>query len=97
VLGADFVTEIVDLFVADVPPRLTRLRDAVTTRVADAIRREAHGLKGSALGVGAVRMADICEAIEHEGGAGIFEGVDARCADLEPAFNDVRNALKEMY
>jgi HPt (histidine-containing phosphotransfer) domain-containing protein len=90
-LGAEAFDEIVHLFATDVPERLARLHQAVTMGEADAVRREAHGLKGGALAVGAVKMAHLCAALEH-GEVCIDSGVET---DVTLAFDDARAALDE--
>jgi histidine phosphotransfer protein HptB len=95
-LGADVVAEIVDLFLADVPVRLAKLMQAIDTRSSDAVLREAHGLKGSALGVGATRLADLCAAIEHDARDGHLDRVIAQSSALEAEFAEARGALKDM-
>jgi HPt (histidine-containing phosphotransfer) domain-containing protein len=90
-LGPEAFDEVVLLFATDVPQRLARLHQAVTMGEADAVRREAHGLKGGALAVGAVKMAHLCAALEH-GGVCIDLGVET---DVASAFDDARAALAE--
>ncbi len=95
-LGADVVAEIVDLFLADVPVRLARLMQAIGDRSPDVVLREAHGLKGSALGVGATRLADLCAAIEHDARDGEIDRAIGRSSALEAEFAEAREALKDM-
>ena len=92
-LGAEVVNEIVELFIADVPQRLTKLQHAIAARAGDAILREAHGLKGSALGIGAARLAELCAAIEHDARAGLLDQAVERSVGLESEFDQVRRAL----
>jgi HPt (histidine-containing phosphotransfer) domain-containing protein len=94
-LGDDVVAEIFDLFLADVPSRLARLQRAIDDRSRDGVLREAHGLKGSALGVGAARLASLCSAIEHDAREGRLDQAVARSSRLEPAFVEVREALRQ--
>jgi HPt (histidine-containing phosphotransfer) domain-containing protein len=95
-LGEGMFEEIVSAFVADIPGRLARLHSLCATRAADAITREAHGLKGGALSVGAAHLADICAAIESYAGVGQVEQAAALEDSLEPAFNEARHALEEL-
>jgi HPt (histidine-containing phosphotransfer) domain-containing protein len=95
-LGPDVVAEIFDLFVADVPTRLVKLRNAIDDRSPDRVLREAHGLKGSALGIGASRFANLCAAIEHDARAGSLDRATARSSELEPEFAEVRTALDDI-
>jgi len=93
-LGTDVLAEILDLFLVDVPARLTKLHDAVKTRSCDSVIREAHALKGSALGIGASRLAMLCAAIEHHAREGNIEQATARSSSLDREFAQVRDAMK---
>jgi len=94
-LGADVVAEIFDLFVGDVPGRLVKLQRAIDDRSREAVLREAHGLKGSALGVGASRLAHLCAAIERDAREGQLDRAAARSPSLEGEFAEARRALRE--
>src|SRR5215510_2526510 len=89
-LGTDVVAEILDLFVRDVPNRLSALRLALDDRSPDAVLREAHGLKGSALGIGAMRLAHLCAAIERDARDGQLDRAAAGSARLEEEFAEAR-------
>ena len=54
--GDDMIAEIVDLFVVDVPQRWSTLTAAIASTSARHVSREAHGLKNSAVAVGAMRI-----------------------------------------
>src|SRR5262249_13739666 len=95
-LGPDVVAEIFDLFVADVPRRLVKLQHAVDNRSLDVVLREAHGLKGSALGIGASRLASLCAAIEHDAREGHLDRATARLSELGAEFAEVRAALNDV-
>src|SRR5215510_12747486 len=81
-LGPDVVAEILELFITDAPARLAKLREAVSAQSRDGIVREAHGLKGSALAVGAVRFAMLCAAVEHAAREGRLDDAIARSSGL---------------
>jgi histidine phosphotransfer protein HptB len=93
ILGDDVVCEIVELFVTDVPQRMSRIQHAISARSPEAILREAHGLKGSALGIGAARLAELCAAIERDTRDGRFDLVASRWTDLGPEFVQVCRTL----
>jgi|SRR6185369_48709 HPt (histidine-containing phosphotransfer) domain-containing protein len=95
-LGPDVVGEILALFLADVPSRLVKLQHAIDDRSVDLVLREAHGLKGSALGIGASRLASLCAAIEHDAREGYLDRATARSSDLEREFTEVRTALDDV-
>lgn len=65
--GAELVASIIDAFIPDVQQRLVALSAAVQTHDAQAIAREAHGLKGSCLNLGAQRLGELCRALEEAG------------------------------
>jgi HPt (histidine-containing phosphotransfer) domain-containing protein len=95
-LGPDVVAEIFDLFIADVPNRLVKLRQAFNDRSLDLVLREAHGLKGSALAIGASRLASLCAAIESEARGGLLDRGTALSSALESEFAEVRTALNDV-
>lgn len=92
-LGSDVVAEIFDLFVADVPNRLVELRRAIDNQSVDRVLREAHGLKGSALGIGATRLASLCAALEQAAREGHLDRAGVRSSEFETEFAKVRTAL----
>jgi PAS domain S-box-containing protein len=56
----EFLTELVDLFLADSPPRLDTLARAVAERNWEAAVEAAHALQGSAANMGAKPLGEIC-------------------------------------
>jgi len=93
-LGGGVVAEIFELFATDVPNRLSKLQQAIDTGSCDGVLREAHGLKGSALGVGATRLAMVCAAIEHDARDGHLDQVAVRSSRLAEEFVQVRRAME---
>jgi HPt (histidine-containing phosphotransfer) domain-containing protein len=93
--GDDMIAEIVDLFVVDVPQRLSTLTAAIASTSARHVSREAHGLKNSAVAVGAMRMASICDAIEQAARAGSLTDAANQCARIEREFHGARQALAQ--
>ena len=53
-VGADFVSELVDTFLEEVPPMLAELRAALEARATESFRRAAHSLKTNANTFGAL-------------------------------------------
>jgi HPt (histidine-containing phosphotransfer) domain-containing protein len=70
----DFGTEMIDLFLQDVPPRLASICEAVERGDAQALMRAAHAMKGSCGNLGVRRLGKICERLEHLGRGGTVEG-----------------------
>jgi two-component system, sensor histidine kinase len=92
-LGPDVLAEIFALFLVDVPARLTKLHDGINARSCEAVLREAHALKGSALGIGASRLAMLCAAIEHHAREGNIEQATSRSSSLDGEFAQLRDAM----
>jgi HPt (histidine-containing phosphotransfer) domain-containing protein len=63
---AVLVEELIDIFQTDTAERLELLRHAAATADLGVVRTEAHTIKGSALQVGALRVADACLQLEME-------------------------------
>ena len=66
----DVLTEVLQLFLQEVPPRMDRLRNAVALGNIEEVYRAAHSLKGSAGNIGAQRLMAVCRQIDEMGRAG---------------------------
>jgi signal transduction histidine kinase/CheY-like chemotaxis protein/HPt (histidine-containing phosphotransfer) domain-containing protein len=91
--GDDFLGELRQLFLDDTPQRLTEIRDAVFAGDAPLLLRAAHGLKSSAGNLGAVRMRELCAALETDGRNAQLSESRQRFAELEAEYERVRQAL----
>ena len=80
----DVVTEFIDVFLEDLPCRLTRLREAVGRGAPVAIRSAAHALKGSAGSVGALSLSGLCAHLEANARSGSADGASALLSAIEP-------------
>jgi PAS domain S-box-containing protein len=88
-LGGDerLFGELLDLFLADLPPMLAEIRKAVDSSDADAIRRAAHTLKGSVANFAAPRPVEAARRLEAMGA-----GRDLK--EARPAFLELEQALE---
>ena len=72
---------LISTYISDSEGRKARLLDAVDRNDFEAIRHEAHGLKGSSRNIGANNFADICAIVEaqatHEDSTGLVQNVAA--------------------
>lgn len=66
----DVLTEILHLFLDDVPRRIETLRAALGAGDAVAVQRAAHSLKGSSGNIGARAMYDVCRQLDDGAKAG---------------------------
>jgi HPt (histidine-containing phosphotransfer) domain-containing protein len=92
--GDEIVDEVIHVFLEDAPLRLTALGAAVGDGVVEAVAREAHGLKGSALGIGATRMAQLCEMLEHSARGGSLEDSSSRLRQVTHELETVSGQLR---
>ena len=87
---ADFVTELIDLFLEESTSDLKALHQALSNHDEAGVARVAHRLKGSSANMGAMQMASLAEELEGKDPA-----KDAiKLAALEKEFVLVREALK---
>jgi HPt (histidine-containing phosphotransfer) domain-containing protein len=89
----DILAELIAIYLRDTPPRLAALHEAVARADAGALRREAHGLKGSSGHIGAVELARLCADLEDQAGATDLRGVAETLRRLDEAFARVRAHL----
>jgi HPt (histidine-containing phosphotransfer) domain-containing protein len=90
----DFVTKLIDQYLAESVLRMAALKEAVERRDAPALRLASHSLKGTSSTVGANRMASICEEVEKLARGATFDGAPALVAELEDEFTRVCQELR---
>ena len=91
----DILSELIELFLADVPPQLVALREAVQSGDILSVERTAHTLKGSSGNMGVVRMAAICAELEEIGRSETLAGAPVWISRLEEEFERVSVAFEE--
>jgi signal transduction histidine kinase/CheY-like chemotaxis protein len=91
----DVLSELIGLFVANLPPRLVALRESAEAGDAHSVERIAHTLKGSCGNLGAVRMAAICNELEEIGRSENLAAAPARISRLNEEFGRVRVAFEK--
>lgn len=90
----DFVTELIDVYLAESAACVTTLTDAAARRDAPGLRRAAHSLKGSSSAVGARTLAGVCETLEALAAIPTFEGMPALLTAIADELARVRAALQ---
>jgi HPt (histidine-containing phosphotransfer) domain-containing protein len=90
----DFVTKLIDQYLAESQSRMAALKDAVERRDGSALRLATHALKGTSSTVGANRLAVMCEEMEKLARNSIFDKAPALLTKLEDEFTRVRHALQ---
>ena len=94
--GDALVQKVINAYVGDTPRHLQALRQALSTRDAESLRRIAHGLKSASANIGAARLAAACRDLEQLGRSGSVDGAAPLLADMEREFQSVRQSLHAM-
>ena len=93
----DILSELIELFLSDMPPKLVGLREAAEAGDAPSVERITHNLKGSCGNMGALEMEALCKELEEMGRSEDLAAALARISRLEGAFERVRAVfLKEL-
>jgi two-component system sensor histidine kinase/response regulator len=87
------VAELTDLFIDQTRDAVTRLGVAIGAADLEAVRRIAHGLKGSSLAVGALRLSAACDQLSHATSADDLAVAGESQSLIEHAFALTRSAL----
>jgi HPt (histidine-containing phosphotransfer) domain-containing protein len=90
---AALVEELIAIFQTDTASRLETLARAVEAADGVGTRTEAHTIKGSALQVGASRMADLCRQMEVEARKVPPENLAPLFHALLRSFDEVRGVM----
>jgi signal transduction histidine kinase/ligand-binding sensor domain-containing protein/CheY-like chemotaxis protein/HPt (histidine-containing phosphotransfer) domain-containing protein len=88
--------ELIDLFRRHAPLRLGQLRPALEARDAEVLRGAAHALKGSCAYLYAARLTHLCGELEEAAALANFHEAGSVLLDLEQAYAEVEDALREL-
>jgi len=88
--------ELAEVFLADTPPLMIGLREAVVSRDSPRIAALAHRLKGSAANFQARPATATAQRLEDMGGKGELEGIDTALADFERAVDGLMDGLQAL-
>ena len=91
-----FVDQVISAFLATAPQAHDRIRQAVATGSAQDLARAAHSLAGSALDVGATRLAAACRDLELLGHAGDLQPAPRAVAQLSAELELATAALEDL-
>jgi signal transduction histidine kinase/CheY-like chemotaxis protein len=91
--GDEFLTEVIDTFLADAPELLTTLRRSLDTPDADELRRAAHTLKSNGSTLGAQEFAEHCRELEQRAKSGHLEGATELVDRIDQEYERLRDTL----
>ncbi len=92
----DVLGEIIELYVDDAPGRMDAMRDALETSNPETLASAAHALKSSSANVGAMRVRELCDALETIGRGGNIGDAPRLFLELEVEYGRARDALREL-
>lgn len=92
----DFMSELVEAYIASTPELFTTIQQALTSGNAPAFQRAAHSLKTGSASFGALSFAAQCKELEDIGKSGLLEGASHKFAVMEAVYPEVVSALQVM-
>jgi two-component system sensor histidine kinase/response regulator len=92
----DILTELIDLFLEDAPPRLAAVRDAVAGGDTEGLRSASHALKSSAANLGIQEVAGLASRLEGAGRSGDLTGAETMADALGDAYARAETALRAL-
>ena len=92
----DVLTEVLKLFLEEVPPRVERLRNAWAQGNIEEVHRSAHSLKGSAGNVGARRLHAVCGQLDEVAKSRDLASVAPLVGELGTEFDKVETEIRRL-
>ena len=90
----ELMTDVVRLFLEDLPVRLAAIKDAVTGRNAEALRAAAHALKGAAGNLSAGGLFEAARVLERVGAESRMDAAEAAWRQLSIEASNVIDVLR---
>ena len=88
--GEEFLSELVDTFLADAPAQLAALHASDV----DEVRRAAHTLKSNGATFGAAHFSELCREVEKQAKSGELAGASDLADRIETEYALVAEALR---
>ena len=92
-LMGDEFDALIEAFRSDSQKQVEAIDEAAKRNDAESVRRQAHGLKGACINLGAVDLAELCGRIEDTGRAGDCGKAVELLVALHREFDAVSTAL----
>jgi PAS domain S-box-containing protein len=94
--GDDFLSEVIDTFLADAPALVATLHRGLEEADAAEVRRAAHTLKSNGAILGATEFAELCRTLEQQAKDGRLEEARGLVARIEDARASLERALETL-
>jgi signal transduction histidine kinase/HPt (histidine-containing phosphotransfer) domain-containing protein len=88
-----FLKELIDIFLQNTPLHIAKIKDQVQQNNADLVRKTAHAIKGSSAVLGAVKLVEMCSALENASRAGDMDTIRDVSSQLDAEYGKVSAAL----
>jgi HPt (histidine-containing phosphotransfer) domain-containing protein len=90
----EFVFQVIDAFLQDVPQQLKKLREYQANGLAKEMGMEAHVLKSGALTMGLGPLSELCSELDQRGRAGSLDGSAELVAKIGSGFEAAKIRLE---
>jgi CheY-like chemotaxis protein len=90
----ELMTDVIRMFLEDLPVRLAAIQDAVTDRNAEAVREAAHALKGAAATLSAGGLFEAARVLERVGAESRMDAAKAAWRQLSVEASNVIDVLR---
>ncbi len=91
--GAEFIAEVIEVFLADAPALLASLRSSLERQDLEELRRAAHTLKSNGATLGAAGFTELCRTVEQSARDGRLEGLPQLVDLVEQEYGILQQAL----
>lgn len=95
-LPTAILPRLISLFGATTPELITEIQQQAANGDLLAMAQTAHKLKGSCLSLGAEKMADLCQKLQHKGEYQDTVGMDEYLAELAAIYPVTLAALQQI-
>lgn len=95
-LPASLIPRLIDMFSATTPELLGEIQQTAANGDLLAMSQAAHKLKGSCLSLGAERMAELCQTLQHQGERNDATGMDGYITELVSIYPTTLAAMKSL-
>jgi HPt (histidine-containing phosphotransfer) domain-containing protein len=92
----EFLREIVQIFLADTPLRITELEQSLAASDVPKFARTAHSIKGSSSNLGAMALRAVAEKLEHQSRHEGLDGAPPLLAELKNQFARAQLELEKL-
>ncbi|MFT7465536.1 MAG: two-component system sensor histidine kinase/response regulator, partial [Pseudohongiellaceae bacterium] len=92
----DILTELIDIFLDDTPPRLVSMVAAIGSGDTAVAEAEGHALKSSCAQLGALGLSEICRQVEMAGKQDTIAAVQPLAEQAQDEFRRVKDTLLSM-